>query len=485
MVTLFLLSFIYGLSVSSADPKPKFQNETTYKNMLNDEVKAGALSSGEASQRVDSFQLNKDGLDSSGSSNLIRVNHPESGTYEVIDVETNEIVDSGFQPSQGAEGSVNADASKPLTSSPGNGPAETASQESKSDVSEKTKAVPNENAHQQITTGVSKMASLLASPGVRVIMPGLKLVKAGHSKYLAARQSCLKSQLAASALCREETSPAMQSTLQNINLLLVGAQAIAVKDACSKMSKAMNIAKVGLTAYTVACGASKKICESHCRNAQEALGEIQKGLASSVSCVPLVLGGDCATPLSSYKAVGTQIHRGISEEMSQSLKTVTVGKNIKTCDQEYGKLLLSAGLGIVSIIKTYKDSRKCENDTDGFAVSSSSQPTQNTVTRKKAEQPKQTLPLPSSRGMQSVSSEKSSVASRNVAVAKPVQVSREEQEKNNPYRAYLPGGSKAVRERKPTGLEEWRREVTSAHGETNFNKLKSAYNMQRSRLIED
>lgn len=190
--------------------------------------------------------------------------------------------------------------------------------------------------------------------------------------------SCVKTQSSASWFCREETSPQLQSSLQNINMVMSMAKQALVNDACSNFAKAMNLAQTGLTLYTSACSTARVACESACTTVNTNLKRIaDANMATAFKCEvsPAVsadpnLGPAAAIACSQFTkmVIGEAKHVaalvGKETDLAQG-NTQSIAAKSKACDYEYPKMLTSAGLGIIASIQGMKQGQACDEQTDG------------------------------------------------------------------------------------------------------------------------
>lgn len=184
------------------------------------------------------------------------------------------------------------------------------------------------------------------------------------SKYEGSVDSCVSRQSMASSLCMEQTSPHLQETLQGINTLVSGISSAAVSDSCSDFAKVMDLAKLGLTAYTTACGAARAACELSCSSAKEGLTQLQKLAGSSVpACMDA--GSSFCEPAREaiVTALGT-LKSNIPKELAEA-DPRSVGKKSSQCTYKYAQLIASSTAGIISSIHTIGQANKCKEESAG------------------------------------------------------------------------------------------------------------------------
>ena len=193
--------------------------------------------------------------------------------------------------------------------------------------------------------------------------------------------TCVKTQSTASGLCREKTSPHLQKSLNDMNTIMGMIGGVAVKDACSNMAKLMRVGQAGLTAYTAACSAARAACEGACSTVNTNLKRIEKALAKTppaqlAVCNPALLPDGNPEPTASticgnYKTSVTTFLGSLSTVVKLD-SDLTIRKSIalknKACTYEYANMLLSAGVGIASVMNSLKQSKDCDEQTNGTGV---------------------------------------------------------------------------------------------------------------------
>lgn len=180
-------------------------------------------------------------------------------------------------------------------------------------------------------------------------------------KYSASRQACIDRNQLAGRNCLEKCSQHIQEMVSGAQVLLTGMSQFSIVESCSKMGQAMKLAQMGMSAFTLACGAQKALCENSCGTAIEALETAKKILNQPIMPDPDKVG--CETAL-----VGKQsklITLG-ENELAPETKVSMAGKKIECTG--YAANLAAAGLGILSAIKQGRQANACENATNGSQV---------------------------------------------------------------------------------------------------------------------
>lgn len=196
------------------------------------------------------------------------------------------------------------------------------------------------------------------------------------SQYADEHASCVSRQALASNLCREETSPHLQETLNTMNTVAGMVASVAVKDACSTMAKALRLGQAGLTAYTAACSASRAACESSCSTVNSNLKKVSDAIAkisSSNTCVPaanlppsmqIEIVNECSTYMKVMKAGLDSITPLVKKDSDVSDK-MSIAKKAKVCTYTYATMVVSAATGVLSIMNSMKQSSQCDSASSG------------------------------------------------------------------------------------------------------------------------
>lgn len=184
-------------------------------------------------------------------------------------------------------------------------------------------------------------------------------LKEAADYYARFHGACTKSQATASWLCREKTSPKLQETMNSINMMASLISGVAVKDSCDTMGKIMRLGQAGLTAYTVACSAARATCESSCSSVYT---NLQRILASPLIKNP-AMGELAQGHLNQIKGIANK-DNGVGD--ANENKAVSL-KN-QACTYEYTNMIVNAGVGIASLISSFKQASACGDAADGTAV---------------------------------------------------------------------------------------------------------------------
>nr|BFD68856.1 hypothetical protein HAGR004_38780 [Bdellovibrio sp. HAGR004] len=268
---------------------------------------------------------------------------------------------------------TNADTNTKSEAAPGKGPG------AKGDDDEANKGL--DDVYTNIRTGLEQVLNAYKTisgnmPGVTIVTPGYQeIVNYGH-KYVDNRDNCISRQGKAAMACLENYSEDLQTGIASINMLLSTIGSAAVNDTCSTFSKAMDVAKGAMTAYTSACGVMKAGCGWSCVQTRGGLEGLTKGLKASeagTSCKPVVppnhpqyaqFQAACSTFISEYGAGLKTLAANIPKDLNAKDKKAVAGK-AAICTGKYAMLLASAGTGILSLANSLKQGKDCKDNTDG------------------------------------------------------------------------------------------------------------------------
>ncbi|WP_347355886.1 hypothetical protein [Bdellovibrio sp.] len=238
-----------------------------------------------------------------------------------------------------------------------------------------------DDVYTNIQTGLNQVLSAYKvisgnMPGVVVTAPGYEtLISSGH-KYVDNRDNCISRQGKAATACLENLSEDLQTGIASINMLLSTVGSAAVTDTCSTFSKAMDVAKGAMTAYTSACGVMKAGCGWSCvqtRGGLEGLGKGLKASEAGTTCKPIVppnhpqyaqMQAACSTFIADYGAGLKILAANIPKDLNAKDKKAVAGK-AALCTGKYAMLLASAGTGILSLANSLKQGKDCKDNTDG------------------------------------------------------------------------------------------------------------------------
>lgn len=211
-------------------------------------------------------------------------------------------------------------------------------------------------------------------PGVVITTPGYEELAKYGSQYVEYRDTCISRQGKAATVCLEHLSEDLHSGAATINTLMSTVGSMAVNDSCSKFSKAMDVAKAALTAYTSACGVMKAGCGWSCvksRGGLEGMSAALKKASAGASCTPTypTLAATCQSFVNQYNGALSKLQAEVPKELSTKDKKAVAGK-AALCTGKYAILLASAGTGIMSLANSIKQGKECEDSSDGSGSTS-------------------------------------------------------------------------------------------------------------------
>lgn len=392
-----------------------------------------------------------------------------------------------------------------------------------------------EEAAASIKASVAAIAALPAeaTAGSAVfLIPTLPAMQASAGEYEGTRVACYGAQTTASTMCMEQTNPNLISTIAKVNLGVAGLNSLAVNDACKGMSKIMTLAQAGMTGYLAVCGAMRLKCNMACGTTSAALNKLSVASGGSATCTPVgtppqLIEGKltCARVLASYSAAIIKIKAALVQEANAADVTVRpVAAKVAICSKGYGLMLASGAVSLMSIVKSMKESRKCDEDSDGGGASStvstseaaatttaaasttgSGTTTPATTTTETPETSSNLIvapPAPAASATDTATNSQVRTASANAAAgsagargsltsggsslstsgASADLASSSVSEKTKEYQAYMPGGVKDP-SRSIAGQSAYEKEVTAAGGKSNWSKTRDAY--RNLKTLED
>lgn len=385
----------------------------------------------------------------------------------------------------------------------------------------------------------ASVAIIAALPGEATLgsavflIPTLPAMKASAAEYEGTRVACYGAQATASTMCMEQTNPNLISTIAKVNLGVAGLNSLAVNDACKGMSKIMTLAQTGMTGFLAVCGAMRMKCNMSCGTTSAALNKLSVASGGSATCTPVgtppqLIEGKltCARVLASYSAAIIKIKAALVQEANVADVTVRpVASKVAICSKGYGLMLASGAVSLISIVKSMKESRKCDEESDGGGSSKTASTSEAATTTTAAasttgsstttapatttETPETssnlivapTVPAASPTTDTEANSQVRTASANGVAGSvgargsltaggSPLSTSGASadlaassvSEKTKEYQAYMPGGTKDP-SRSIAGQSAYEKEVTAAGGKSNWSKTRDAY--RNLKTLED
>lgn len=394
-----------------------------------------------------------------------------------------------------------------------------------------------EEAAASIKASVAIIAALPAEATAGMAdftIPTLPVMQSSAAEYESTRVACYGAQATASTMCMEQTNPNIISTVAKVNLAVAGLNSLAVNDACKGMSKIMTLAQAGMTGFIAVCGAMRLKCNMSCGTTSAALSKLSGATGGSAFCKPFpgpqaaVGAATCSKVLASYSGAIGKIKAALALEANAADPTVRpVAAKVAICSKGYGLMLASGAVSLISIVKSMKESNKCDEETDGGGSSStaskdaaasstttasttgSSTTTGTTTTTETPETSSNLIVAPeapaasatdpaatnsqvrtasangaagvagATRGSLTSGSGSSSLSTS--GASEDLAASSVEQ-KTSVYQAYMPGGVKDP-SRSIAGQSAYEKEVTAAGGKSNWSKTREAY--RNLKTLED
>ncbi|MBL7544740.1 MAG: hypothetical protein JNL11_13065 [Bdellovibrionaceae bacterium] len=173
--------------------------------------------------------------------------------------------------------------------------------------------------------------------------------------------------------CHTEENENIVSSITQIQALM--SVAAGVTNACNNFGKAMNIAKMAMSAYTVGCSAAQIACSSKCNAAMKAFSAFEVAAdkfatAASTTCVTDVsiacaenaancpLTSKCPTAETETKAlIGTL-------QPEKAIAGASTASKVKICKVSIPALLGSAVINIGSLAMAQGQSEQCKKDAE-------------------------------------------------------------------------------------------------------------------------
>ncbi|MBN8535508.1 MAG: hypothetical protein J0M15_00520 [Deltaproteobacteria bacterium] len=190
-------------------------------------------------------------------------------------------------------------------------------------------------------------------------------LKAACLELKASATSCNGKYDMAAPICNPESNANLLSTISQVQGLMSVAQGL--MDSCNKFGKAMNLAKMGMAGYTLACGTVQKACDISCSSAVKDLETFNaaSGAAKAelTSCVvtfsktnPLK-AADCQNDLYAIQALDA-----LAENESATTGP-TVTAKAKVCKVDITTLLGLAAINLGALAQSKMMADKCEKQT--------------------------------------------------------------------------------------------------------------------------
>ncbi|WP_415061688.1 hypothetical protein [Bdellovibrio sp.] len=215
-----------------------------------------------------------------------------------------------------------------------------------------------------------------AAPQAVVKIPGLEQIQSGATLFAKYHAACSKAQPAAAFVCREDTSPKLADTIATVNMGVSALSSISVNDSCSGFAKVMDLAKMGMTAYTTICTSARAACEASCSSSKQGLEQLKKGLemAKGTTCTPNpgVTYDPCPGYIQVVNHLVTEMGGVVQKEGANPEDKMSIAGKNKLCTYEYTKMLASALSGIASLVNSMKQGQNCDEKSNGTGTTTAS-----------------------------------------------------------------------------------------------------------------
>lgn len=188
----------------------------------------------------------------------------------------------------------------------------------------------------------------------------------GYSKTCAEREKTTET------ICREKTNPTLVQAIPVVQAIVTAIGG--AKDACSKFAKATDTLNKALVVYQATCATSKAACQSSCAKAENSIKVVREntpkttgqGESALNTAAMNAAGANDAKTAEEMRTAAKQISK-LGEETKALLDaefgkdTTTVSSNLQTC-KDFSGQLMSAGIGLAGMIKSFGESNKCDTN---------------------------------------------------------------------------------------------------------------------------
>lgn len=225
-------------------------------------------------------------------------------------------------------------------------------------------------ACEQIKGSFDQRARQISQSGTSVgLQTSFSSLEKDYNEYMKNREACLNGQADANNECLEGNSQNTSNASNGVGDVLgqVGQNA---SDTCGKFSKAMDIAKAGLAAFSAACGTAQGACSSSCSKASSGLKALvqkaQKEMSGGAKCTNPSQEEACKPLLAQYNSAINEGIGAAQQEMESSDAESVAGKQ-KICDTKYKGNMGNALQGLMGMLAGMMQGNKCEEETNGTA----------------------------------------------------------------------------------------------------------------------
>lgn len=193
-------------------------------------------------------------------------------------------------------------------------------------------------------------------------------LKVSCNKLKASASTCSGRYDTAAPICNTESNPNLLSTISQVQALMGVAQGL--MDSCNNFGKAMNIAKMGMAAYSLACGTVQKACDISCSTSSADMTTFETNSKSAQAALNACISKFSTNPETMDIAAGCKqelgyINTNLDPKVTADKKIpgVTVAAKSKACKIDMTTLLGMAVINLGSLAQSKAMSDQCEKDT--------------------------------------------------------------------------------------------------------------------------
>lgn len=251
-----------------------------------------------------------------------------------------------------------------------------------------------QNQSIQTSVGMSQLKNLTCDELMHSISTKLKTA-CNTLKEEAA--SCSGKYDTAAPICNTESNPDLLSTITKVQALMGAAQGL--MNSCNNFGKAMNIAKMGMAGYSMACGALQKACDMSCSKATTSLANYEStSLATQKQLTTCYTENEAlykksltTTPPIPNIAAKEEAEKCANDLMyiqsnldpiaqkDKATTGITVAAKAKVCKVDMTTLLGMAVINLGSLAQSKAMSDQCEKDSKSNSAATATAATDTTV----------------------------------------------------------------------------------------------------------
>lgn len=249
-----------------------------------------------------------------------------------------------------------------------------------------------QNQSIQTSVGMSQLKDITCDELMHSISSNLK---ATCNTLKEEAVSCSGKYDTAAPICNTESNPDLLGTITKVQALMGVAQGL--MDSCNNFGKAMNIAKMGMAGYSMACGALQKACDMSCGKAVTTLAKYeatsqatQKDLTTCFQKNEELYKSSLSTGIPNIDAkkeaeicaLDLQHIQGNLDPVAQKDKAtagITIAAKSKVCKVDMTTLLGMAVINLGSLAQSKAMSDQCEKDSKSNTAAANTAPKDTTV----------------------------------------------------------------------------------------------------------